>query len=160
VSRCSAALHRARALAEDGLRLAHAVAEPLRHLHHVSGQLRRKARVRTVVVTTTPGLAGLWLIPRPARSATRALGVDVRISATDTVVQLDRDGVDVAMRYCGPEGAGPGATVLFRETAFAVCRPAPLRDASRPLARAADLCRHVLLHIETTAGAELLEWPL
>jgi DNA-binding transcriptional LysR family regulator len=153
-------LHRALALTDDGATLARAVGEVLRLLHHVSGELRRASRVRTVVVTTTPGLAGLWLIPRLARFTARAPGVDVRISAGNALVNLDRDGVDLAIRYCGPDGAGRGARLLFRETAFPVCAPALLADADRPLATPADLRRHVLLHAHAGPGNELMDWAL
>ena len=57
-------LHRALLLTEDGQTLHRAVAEVLARLSEVSGELRREGRHKTVVVTTTPGFAGLWLIPR------------------------------------------------------------------------------------------------
>ncbi len=150
-------LHRALALTEEGGVLARTVDEVLRRLDDEAGRLRGRTRVRAVVVTTTPGLAGLWLIPRLAHFTAQAPGVDVRISASNTVAQLERNGVDVAIRYCGPDGAGPDATLLFRETAFPVCSPALRDDPQRPLRVPADLARHVLLHVD--AGSTYVEWP-
>lgn len=153
-------LHRALVLTDEGQVLARAVGEVLRHLHHVTGQLRRDARPRTIVVTTTPGLAGLWLIPRLTRFTAAWPGVDVRISAGHELARLDRDGVDVAIRYCGPAGAGPDAVLLFHERMVPVCSPVLLADPARPLASPADLRRHVLLHVSTAQGIDEGTWPL
>ena len=153
-------LHRALVLTAEGEDLARAVGEVLRHLHHVTGRIRAASRTRTVVVTTTAGLASLWLIPRLARFAAREPDVDVRISTGQAVVPLDREGVDLAIRYTGAAGAGPDAQLLFAERAFPVCTPALRDDPARPLREPADLRRHVLLHIETGAAPWTLEWPL
>jgi LysR family glycine cleavage system transcriptional activator len=153
-------MHRALALTAEGETLARAVGDVLRRLHHVTGQIRGSARARTVVVTTTAGLASLWLIPRLARFSAREPDVDVRISTGQAVVPLDRDGVDLAIRYVGEGSAGAGAQLLFGERAFPVCTPALRDDPTRPLHTPADLRRHVLLHIETGAGLWALEWPL
>jgi len=117
--------------------------------------------VKTVVVSTTAGFAGLWLIPRLARFTAAHADVDVRISATYTLVNLNRDGVDVAVRY------GPAATIgsdgerLFGESVMPVCSPRLLRDRARPLKLPSDLRHHCLLRGETGSGAQpLIEWDL
>ena len=92
-------LHRALALTEDGVKLYAATVEALGRLDRVTRELRHSERAKTVVVTTTPGFAGLWLIPRLAGFIAAHPGVDVRISASNELVNLDRDGVDVAVRY-------------------------------------------------------------
>lgn len=153
-------LHRALELTAEGEVLARTVGEVLRHLHHVTGQIRSQARTRTVIVTTTAGLASLWLIPRLARFGEREPTVDVRISTGQAIVPLDREGVDLAIRYTGAGSAGADAPLLFAERAFPVCTPALRDDPARPLRTPADLRRHVLLHIETGAAPWTLEWPL
>ena len=50
-------------------------------------------------MTTTAGFAGLWLIPRLAGFTASHPDVDVRISANYQLVNLDRDGVDIGIRY-------------------------------------------------------------
>jgi len=151
-------LHRALALTEEGASLYRTVGEVLRQLHQVTGQLRHAPRLRAVVVTTTPGLAGLWLIPRLARFTARAPGVDVRISANNRVVDLDRDGIDVAIRYGPLASAGADAELLFRETVQPVCSPALLRASAHPLREPTDLRHHVMLHIDLDPVASQLEW--
>lgn len=150
-------LHRALRLSEEGVLLQRAVVEVLAQLHQVSSELRGTARPKTVVVTTTPGFAGLWLIPRLAGFTATHADVDIRISASYSTVNLNRDGVDVAIRY-GTESAAGGGVHLFGEEVLPVCSPRLLRDRARPLKTPADLRHHCLLHLETGPNA-LLEWP-
>ena len=154
-------MHRALALTDEGRLLQTTVADVLRQLHRVSAELRRAPRVRSVIVSTTPGLAGLWLIPRLARFTAQEPGVDVRISANNRLVDLGREGVDVAVRYCPTvPGAGPGAELLFRETVVPVCSPSLLADPGRPLRAPEDLRHHVLLHTDVDLATAALEWPM
>ena len=153
-------LHRALLLTEDGQTLHRAVGEVLARLHQVSGQLRREKRVKTVVVTTTPGFAGLWLIPRLVGFTASHPEVDVRISAAYGLVNLNRDGVDLAVRYQTEEAAGAGAAHLFGEQFLPVCSPRLLRVAATPLKLPQDLRHHVLLHMEPDGAAHSPDWPM
>jgi DNA-binding transcriptional LysR family regulator len=112
-----------------------------------------------VVVTTTAGFAGLWLIPRLAGFTATRPEVDVRISASNAVVNLDRDGVDLAIRYLTEEGADSEALRLFGDSFVPVCSPQLLRDKTHPLKTPQDLRHHCLLHMDYGPGSELLEWP-
>jgi DNA-binding transcriptional LysR family regulator len=153
-------LHRALSLTDEGHALYRAVSEMLARLHEVSGELRRAGSVKTVVVTTTPGFAGLWLIPRLAAFATSHPDVDVRISASYSLVKLDRDGVDLAVRYQTEQGAGAGALLLFGEQLMPVCSPRLPRLPATPLKTPQDLRHHVLLHMESEASAHSPDWPM
>jgi DNA-binding transcriptional LysR family regulator len=99
--------------------------------------------------------AAMWLVPRLSRFTRDNPGVDVRISADSRMIDLERSGIDVALRYCPPALAGPAAARLFGETVFPVCSPRLLRDPRLPLAAPADLARQVLLHIDDPEGL----WP-
>lgn len=153
-------LHRALRLSDAGLVLQRAVLEVLQQLHEVSVALRGPTRLKTVVVTTTAGFAGLWLIPRLAGFTESRPDVDVRISASNTVMNLNRDGIDVAIRYDTEEGAGTQGVRLFGEVVLPVCSPRLLRDASRALKTPQDLRHHCMLHMDTGPGSQLLEWPM
>jgi LysR family transcriptional regulator, glycine cleavage system transcriptional activator len=153
-------LHRALRLTEDGQALYHTTGEVLKQLEQVSSRIRRQPRGKTVVVTTTPGFAGLWLIPRlPGFTATRP-DVDVRISANYTIAVLERDGIDLAIRYQAEPESGTAARRLFGEVVMPVCSPRLQHDAARPLAQPDDLRHHVLLHMEGDAAGQLLDWPM
>lgn len=152
-------LHRALRLSDAGVLLQRTVVEVLQHLHRTSVELRGARRLKTVVVTTTPGVAGLWLIPRLSGFTASRPEVDVRISASYGVVNLDRDGVDVAIRYHTEDGAADEGVRLFGEVVTPVCAPRLWRDAGRPLKHPADLRHHCLLHLDSGPGSHLLEWP-
>jgi LysR family glycine cleavage system transcriptional activator len=152
-------LHRALRLSDEGQLLQRTVVEVLQQLHQASALLRGEARLKTVVVTTTAGFAGLWLIPRLAGFTASRPDVDVRISASNAVVNLNRDGVDVAIRYHTQEGAGAEGVRLFGEVVLPVCSPRLRRDVARPLKQPEDLRHHCLLHMDTGPGSQLLEWP-
>ena len=113
-----------------------------------------------MVVTTTPGFAGLWLIPRLTSFTAAHPDVDVRISAGLKLVNLERDGVDLAVRYCATSNAGPQAVKLFGEVMTPVCSPALRKQAGKPLKRPEDLQHHTLLHTETHNDAHVPEWSL
>ena len=153
-------LHRALRLTEEGQTLYQAVSDVLAQLHEVAGRLRRRPDNRTVVVTTTPGFAGVWLIPRLASFTAAHPEVDVRISAANNFVNLNRDGVDLAIRYKTQDGAGDGADRLFGEVIFPVCSPRLLRDPARPLKQPEDLRHHTLLHMEFDAAGVLQSWAM
>ena len=153
-------LHRALRLTDDGQALFQVVTEVLGQLHQVGAALKRERRAKTVVVTTTPGFAGLWLIPRLTGFMATHADVDVRISAVYTLVNLNRDGVDLAIRYQTEEGAGEGAELLFGDVVMPVCSPRLLRDPARPLKVPDDLRHHVLLYLDSGPGADMQDWPM
>ncbi|MBI3376300.1 MAG: transcriptional regulator GcvA [Betaproteobacteria bacterium] len=149
---------RALLLTESGQSLYRVAQEVLQRLHDSARKLRGVAQVRAVTLTTTPGLAALWLIPRLARFTQAHPGVDVRISAGNEIVNLERAGVDLAIRYTQSDLAG-GARRLFGETVLPVCSPQLARNRTRPLAEPGDLRHHVLLQLDDPRAA-WLDWQL
>jgi DNA-binding transcriptional LysR family regulator len=134
--------HRSLALTEDGQRLHAACRAALAQLREAVGQLRAPRR-EVLSVSTTPGVAALWLIPRLPGFTTANPGVDVRIDATIERRDLAADGIDLAIRYARV-GSTQGSP-LFEETTSPVCSPKLLRRANPPLRKPADLRRHTLL---------------
>jgi DNA-binding transcriptional LysR family regulator len=152
-------LHRGLQLNDAGRQLQRTVVDVLQQLHAAAAALRGTARPKTLIITTTPGFAGLWLIPRLARFTNTRSEVDVRISTGYALVNLDRDGVDVGVRYLSEHGAGPEGLRLFGEEALPVCSPQLQRDRAHPLRRPEDLRHHCLLHTDSGAATQVLEWP-
>ena len=149
---------RALLLTENGQRLYQVAVSILGELDEATQKLRGASAARTVTVSTTPGFASLWLIPRLNGYLQANPGVDVRISATYDAVNLEREGVDLAIRYARDEEfAGQGA--LFEESIIPVCSPALAADPARPLREPADLRAHVLLHLDD-AKMSWMEWNL
>ncbi|MCL4746924.1 MAG: transcriptional regulator GcvA [Burkholderiaceae bacterium] len=148
--------HRSLALTDQGALLRDACREALGPLRETIDRMRARNARQVLTLTTTPGLAALWLIPRLARFTGAHPGVDVRIDASLATRDFERDGIDVAVRY-GAVGATPGVK-LFDEEVFPVCAPS-LLAAGPKLETAADLARHTLLRIDLRQASGLLsEW--
>jgi LysR family transcriptional regulator, glycine cleavage system transcriptional activator len=148
--------HRALALTEAGARLLTSCTTVLALLRATVRELRAPARREVLALTTTPGLAAFWLIPR-LPSFTRAHpGIDVRLDASFETRALAAEGFDMAIRYARA-GAVQGDR-LFDESALPVCSPALLRRTR--LALPEDLARHTLLQLNPGVGGSstLLEW--
>jgi DNA-binding transcriptional LysR family regulator len=136
--------HRGLDLTEPGRRYYEAVARALKLLRVATDELH--GQPRTLTVTTTPGFASLWLIPRLSEFTQSHRDIDVRISATYEALDLERKGVDFAIRYGAAKPAG--ATWLFGERLTPVASPVLLTDPARPLKDPADLRHHVLLQLD------------
>ena len=146
-------------LTEHGRTLQRAAAELLERLQQVTDGLKAERAAPQLTVTTTNGFASLWLIPRLRGFTTRHASVDVRISATYEMLNLERSLVDVAVRYCRDDKAPPGAVRLFGEDLLPVCSPALLQMPGRPLLGVEDLRYHTLLYMdEIGAVGTWLEW--
>jgi DNA-binding transcriptional LysR family regulator len=140
--------HRALVLTDAGQQFYASAAQVLATMRAATARLRAQAGRGTLSVTTTHSFAALWLIPRLAGFTRGHPGVDVRIAADTRVQDLERDGLDVAIRHGPASLAGPNAQRLFGERVFPVCSPKLLKDARRPLAEPSDLRHHVLLQYD------------
>jgi len=147
---------RALMLTDAGQRYYEATREAMEELQEATQKLKGAPAVRTVTVSTTPGFASLWLIPRLSGYLDAHPGVDVRISATLEKADLEGAGVDLAIRYA--PSASMSGQPLFEEEVIPVCSPALASDPARPLREPADLRAHVLLHFETPSS--WMEWNL
>jgi len=149
--------HRALALTEAGHQFYAAAAQALSTMRTATDRLRAHAGKKALSVTTTHSFAALWLIPRLAGFTRDHPGVDVRITADTMVQDLERDGLDLALRHGPASLAGPNAIRLFGERVFPVCSPKLLRK--KPLAKPADLRNHVLLQYDDPEVRHLwLHW--
>ncbi len=148
--------HRSLELTEAGRVMLRAVDDSLERLRDAAARVRATQDSRQVGITCTPGFASFWLIPRLARFTAAHPGVDVRISATLSIVDLERGNIDLAVRFV-PMARGQGPQ-LFEEAVQPMCSPALLRDPARPLRTPADLARHTLLTIEMQGAPPAVDW--
>lgn len=149
--------HRALALTAAGQVLQRAVVDSLERLRDATALIRSAGQPRQVALTCTPGFASFWLIPRLARFTSDHPAVDVRISATHDLLDLARNPVDLAVRFCPTrDGQGPP---LFEEVVVPVCAPALSRSKANPLRKPADLAHHTLLAVDMPQGMALtVDW--
>src|SRR3954447_7378358 len=130
--------HRALALTEAGQQFYASAAQVLSTMRTATERLRAQSgRRRPLSVTTTHSFAALWLVPRLAGFTRTHPGIDVRIMAETRVQDLERDGLDLAIRHGPPALAGPNAIRLFGERVFPVCSPKLLKRI--PLREPGDL---------------------
>ncbi len=143
--------HRALMLTEAGQQFHAAAAQVLTTMRTATERLRAQAgRRQPLSVTTTHSFAALWLIPRLAGFTKTHPGIDVRITAETRVQDLERDGLDVAIRHGPASLAGPNAVRLFGERVFPVCSPKLLKRIR--LREPKDLKNHVLLQYDDPDG--------
>src|SRR5688500_12496258 len=144
--------HRALALTDAGKLFYASAAQVLTTMRAATDRLRAHAGKKALSVTTTNSFAALWLIPRLAGFTRNHPGVDVRITAETRVQDLNRDGLDLAIRHGPAALAGANAVKLFGERVFPVCSPKLLKDKSKPLREPKDLRHHCLLQYDDPDG--------
>ncbi|MGH8849708.1 MAG: transcriptional regulator GcvA [Casimicrobiaceae bacterium] len=144
--------HRELRLTDAGQILQATARTVLEELAQAVAKIRREQTATPLIVSTNQPFASVWLIPRLTRFRARYPTVDVYISADNRIVDLDRERIDLAVRYCTEAMAPPDSVRLFGERLLPVCSPALAADRTRPLKHPSDLARHVLLHIDDERG--------
>jgi len=108
-------------------------------------RLRAHNDTGTLTVTASPSLAAKWLVLRLHRFHEQWPEVDVRISATDAVVDMTKGDFDIAIRYGAGRYPGLEVELLFTNEVFPACSPQLLANGP-PLGTPADLPAHALIH--------------
>jgi LysR family glycine cleavage system transcriptional activator len=150
-------------ITNDGQALLRAVINALDRLDGAVRQIRQSRGRRRVSVNTFASFASLWLIPRLEPFQRENPDMDIRLSATDMVVELDDPEIDIVLRYCGPEVTPAGAVRLFGEVLTPVISPWLAEQIERgqapPLRTPADLSAHTLAEEDDNRPtAEYLSW--
>jgi LysR family glycine cleavage system transcriptional activator len=143
-------------LTSAGRDYADALASALDLVAAATERLRYAERAGQLTIATTPSFAAKWLMPRLIGFQTKNPDLDVRLSTSNALVDLARQGVDVAVRYGGGRWPGLEAELLMPTELFPVCSPT-LRDGEPPLRVPADLAGHTMLHLMIDDWAEWLE---
>lgn len=137
-----------------------------------AGQLRRAFELITeataalrpeplrLTISVTPTFAAKWLIPRLSIFTGQHPDLELRIVASDSLSNVQSDGVDIAVRYGRPP-FGPGliADLLFEQEIIAVCSPA-LLERSGQLLHSNTVGRFTLLNDTHDLWPEFIERTL
>jgi LysR family transcriptional regulator, glycine cleavage system transcriptional activator len=135
---------RAVELTSAGSQLLMAVSQSLPRIDNAVRQIRQSAGRRAVSVTTFASFASMWLIPRLEQFQAAHPGIDIRIDATDTPLDLEVADVDLALRY-GPRATMPNNAIrLFGEQLTPVASPWLLKTGTLP-AKPADFAQFTLI---------------
>lgn len=115
--------HRSIGLTAEGRKLFAAADRMLQELQELCGSMGRAADDAPVTLTASIGVAGLWLLPRLGRLQALHPHIDLRVAATDKVLDLRAENIDLAIRY-GPQASAPAdAARLFSESVVPVAHP-------------------------------------
>lgn len=98
---------RALLLTDEGQRYFKAVRAALDDLRAATLSVRAGRSSAALTVATTVSFASLWLVPRLVRFQSAHPGIQVRLVAENRIQDLERERIDVAVRYCPPAMAGP-----------------------------------------------------
>ncbi|KAF1006625.1 MAG: HTH-type transcriptional regulator DsdC [Luteibacter sp.] len=107
-----------------------------------------ETRRRAITLTASIGVTGLWLLPRLGRLQARHPDIELRIAAQNRLVDIEREDVDLAIRYCSRKAAPEGAIHLFDEA---------LAPVAHPSLASASLADQVLLEFDDP-GRPWLRW--
>lgn len=141
-------------LTSAGEALLRTVAPMLDRLDATVHQIRSARGRRQVNLTTWPSFASMWLLPRLQQFQREQPGIDIRVSAQDAVADFDDPELDLALRYCHPDNAPPGSTLMFGEVVTPVASP-----VLGPLTRPEDLAQMTLLEEDSQLpSVEYLSW--
>lgn len=149
------------ALTEAGQALLPGLSEGFDRLVQALGAMPQSAEARaTVRVAVTPSFADKWLLPRLGGFIQANPGLDVHVIAGMEVIDLQREAVDLAVRFGTGQYAGLSVALLREEEVFPVCAPALLTGPT-PLRTLPDLRHHVLIHDDNPAERGACpDWPL
>jgi DNA-binding transcriptional LysR family regulator len=146
--------HRSIEFTGEGRRLFRSADAMLEQLGDVVASLRPGDARRPVTISASIGVTALWLLPRLNAFQQAAPQVDVRLAASNRFVDLEREQVDLSLRYCRPQDAPEGALRLFDEAVVPVVHPALALAA---IEDAAQLRQHVLLEFDDVSRP-WLQW--
>ena len=106
--------------------------------------VEKSDRAGILSVSVAPSFASKWLVPRLDRFQSLHPEIDVRVSASVSLVDFESDDIDCAIRYGDGHYAGLFVERLLSESVGPVCNPALL--SGNALRTPADLANQTLIH--------------
>ena len=153
-------LNRSIALTASGRVLLPGLSEAFAGIQSSVGRLRAHNDTGSLTVTASPSFAAKWLVLRLHRFQAQCPEIDVRISATDEVVDLTKGDFDIAIRYGTGHYPGLDVELLFTNEVFPACSP-QLLASGPPLRIPDDLRHHALIHDQAVERDPLAPtWPM
>lgn len=135
-----------------------ALTEALDTIEAASHRVAQGPETRTLKVTCLASFGAQWLTPRLYRFDARHPDIDVMLATFDRVVDLEREDVDIAIRYGSRDFPTLHVEELMSDRLGVVCSPGLAEDPNRPIRTYADLADHVLLHDSDAADDGVMAW--
>ncbi len=132
-------------LTEAGAALYPVTSQALDHIGEVSARIRSADSRRTLTVSVTPTFGTRWLAQRLGHFWQAHSEVDLRLHHSLHLVDLQREDIDMAVRW--GKGDWPGLTVerLMAAQSTPLCAP-QLLESEHGIRTLEDLRHHTLLH--------------
>ncbi len=148
--------HRHTLLTQEGRELASVVGPSLNALAEGKRRVRERGDDQRTTVTTTTAFATYWLLPRLGNFRSSFPDVDLNLIVSDKYLDLERDSIDLAVRYGEVLPGGVEVHRLFQEWLFPAYSPSyPARSA---LETPEDFLSERLLHL-SGVYKPIAKWP-
>ena len=152
---------RALALTAAGQRLLRATQQALNQIDRAVDEIRGPGSPTRVSLTTYASFASLWLVPRLAMFQRDHPEIEIRIDAADRYIDLETEGIDIAIRWTRRERLPNDALLLLDEDVMPALSPLLLERSGITLAKPQDLFQLPLLEMdEGLPPAATSNWPL
>lgn len=149
---------RALELTAAGRQLQQAVQQALATIDRSVDEIRGTTGARRITLTTYASFASLWLVPRLGAFQREHPDIEIRLDASDRVVDLRAEDIDLAVRWVPLDRLPEGALPLIDDIAAPALSPRLLAGAR--LRGPADLVRWPLLELDLRVpGTNRLNWP-
>ncbi|MFT5176918.1 MAG: LysR family glycine cleavage system transcriptional activator [Gammaproteobacteria bacterium] len=123
-------------------------------------RVRKLSHVQLLTVSVPTSFGAKWLMPRLDHFRSQCPEVEVRIDASMRLVALDREDIDLAVRYGNGHYPGLEVECLMSNQAFPVCSPALIKRGPG-VAKPEDLAAHTLIHTEYPGSNNSSpDWPM
>jgi len=151
---------RSLALTAAGHRLFQAAQQSLRQIDRAVDDIRGPANSARVSITTYASFASLWLVPRLTTFQREHPQIEIRIDAGDRFIDIDTEGVDVAIRWTRPASMPHGALRLLDEEVVPALSPLLLERHAVALRKPQDLFKLPLLELDSSMPTSTSStWP-
>ncbi|WP_444995054.1 transcriptional regulator GcvA [Aliikangiella sp. IMCC44359] len=118
-------------------------------LTNATEEIKAQRASGELTVSVVPSFATVWLVPRLSKFKQIYPDIEVRLKASDEMVNFVREDVDVAIYYDKGDYPGMHSITLLNEKLTPLCAPS-LLEGDKPLKSPEDLKLHTLLHDGTT----------
>lgn len=140
---------RALVLTPEGTAYAGRIQAAFALIREATAEVTVQRRAATLSVTCTASVAAQWLLPRLAAFQAEMPDIDIQINSSNRVFDLERDGIDLAIRHGSGQYDGL-STVLWMEDALLPVLSPELGRRAGAIAHVSDLAEIPLLHDENT----------
>ena len=107
----------------EGARLFRVAEAAIGEIDKVASEIAPATQRVPVIITASVGVSSLWILPKLSQFRTDHPSIDVKLVTDNKFLDLEAEGVDLAIRCCSENESTPNFTHLFPETVVPVAHP-------------------------------------